>query len=91
MAKYGHISCDYIISFTFMSYTNVVFKQHIARNVNRDEIEHQRIDDRSTTHVMQLASKHASRQQEPSSITHQNSPLSMSQVPPFSPRPGKVQ
>ena len=34
-----------------MSYTNVVFKQHIARNVNRDEIEHQRIDDRSNKFI----------------------------------------
>jgi len=34
-----------------MSYTNVVFKQHITRNVNRDEIEHQRIDDRGTINI----------------------------------------
>ena len=31
-----------------MSYTNVVFNQQIGRNVNKDAIEHQRIDDRST-------------------------------------------
>ena len=29
-----------------MSYTNVVFKQNITRNVNRDEIERDRLDDR---------------------------------------------
>ena len=31
-----------------MSYTNVVFKQNITRNVNRDEVERQRLDDRGT-------------------------------------------
>jgi len=29
-----------------MSYTNVVFKQHVGRNVDKDQIEHQRLDDR---------------------------------------------
>lgn len=33
-----------------MSYTNVVFKQNITRNVNRDEIERQRLDDRGMDH-----------------------------------------
>lgn len=31
-----------------MSYTNVVFKQNITKNVNRDQIEHDRLDDRGT-------------------------------------------
>ena len=31
-----------------MSYTNVVFKQNIGRNVNKDEIERGRLDDRGT-------------------------------------------
>lgn len=29
-----------------MSYTNVVFKQNIGKNVNKDEIERARLDDR---------------------------------------------
>ena len=29
-----------------MSYTNVVFKQNITKNVDRDTIERQRLDDR---------------------------------------------
>ena len=31
-----------------MSYTNVVFKQNITKNVDRDTIERQRLDDRGT-------------------------------------------
>lgn len=29
-----------------MSYTNVVFKQNVGRNVNKDQIERARLDDR---------------------------------------------
>lgn len=65
-----------------MSYSNVVFKQQITRNVNRDEIEHQRIDDRSNSPPMQSASRHASKLQAPSSTTLLNSPPSTSQVLP---------
>lgn len=32
--------------FISMSYTNVVFKQNIGKNVNKDEIERARLDDR---------------------------------------------
>lgn len=32
-----------------MSYTNVVFKQNIGRNVNKDEVERARLDDRGST------------------------------------------
>ena len=63
-----------------MSYTNVVFKQHIARNVNRDEIEHQRIDDRSNSLLTQLASRPGSKPQARSSTTLPNSLRLTSQV-----------
>lgn len=31
-----------------MSYTNVVFKQNICRNVHKDDVERARLDDRGT-------------------------------------------
>lgn len=60
-----------------MSYTNVVFKQHIARNVNRDEIEHQRIDDRSTLTIIQLDFNLAFKLPAPSYTILQNNLLSI--------------
>lgn len=73
-----------------MSYTNVVFNQKIARNVDRDEIEHQRINDRSNHHLIQLDSNPDFRPQALSSSRHPNSPLSASQVTPPTPRTGTL-
>jgi len=39
-----------IIKLEIMSYTNVVFKQNIGRNVNKDEVERARLDDRGNIH-----------------------------------------
>ena len=50
-----------------MSYTNVVFKQNITRNVNRDQIERQRIDDRGISDFMKLAFNRGSKLQAISS------------------------
>ena len=32
-----------------MSYSGIVFQQHITRNVDKDAVEHQRIDDRGSS------------------------------------------
>jgi G:T-mismatch repair DNA endonuclease (very short patch repair protein) len=74
-----------------MSYTNVVFNQKISRNVDRDEIEHQRINDRGRRVVIQLASNRGSRQLAISSSNLQSSPLWQLTVSPNLLRAGTFQ
>lgn len=63
-----------------MSYTNVVFKQNITRNVDRDQIEQARLNDRGISLFMQLVFIQNSKQQEISYSNQRKNPLFMSMV-----------
>jgi hypothetical protein len=65
----------FYIYYRGMCYSNVVFNQRIARNVDKDEVEHQRINDRGTRCSTQLASRLASRQPATSSSNLPNNHL----------------
>ena len=63
-----------------MSYSGIVFKQQITRNVDKDAVEHQRIDDRGTGALRQLGFSRGSKRQVLSSSSPKSNLLSKSQV-----------
>ena len=64
-----------------MCYTNVVFNQKIARNVDKEEIEHQRINDRGTLPLIKWDFNLVSKLQALWSSNLQSSLLWQSTVP----------